>query len=112
MRFLFKSLLLASVIVAAVSERSHAYLSTGSPLCANWKRECSRLWRPGTKHYAQCMAQPLAVNDCATDSLLGPTNLCENWLKACARLYGANSRAYRACMRQPQARIDCGASVR
>lgn|SRR6185312_13139966 len=108
MRSVFQSLLLAAAIVLAAKGSSFAYLSTESPLCGNWERECARLWRSGTKHYRQCMGQPQAIRDCATDIFSGPANLCDNWLKGCAQLYGANTRAYRACMRQPQARVDCG----
>jgi len=101
-------LIVSGVIMLASSTMdSTAYLSEEAPLCANWERECARLWGDGTRHYRQCMRQPQAITDCQLDNFAGSNDLCTNWLRECTRLYG-RSRSYKACMRQPQALADCG----
>jgi hypothetical protein len=99
---------LGVVMLGASTKNSTAYLSEKAPLCANWERECARLWGEATTHYRQCMRQPQAMRDCQADNFAGSDDLCTNWLRECTRLYGSRSRAYRACMRQPQALADCG----
>jgi hypothetical protein len=101
-------LIVSGVIMLASSTMdSTAYLSEEAPLCANWERECARLWGDGMRHYRQCMRQPQTITDCQLDNFAGSNDLCTNWLRECTRLYG-RSRAYRACMKQPQALADCG----
>ena len=80
--------------------------------CANWHRQCARLWGGGTERWNECMGQPQALADCGRGGYAGGgyaqgTDLCGNWHQQCARLYG-RSPAYRDCMRQPQALADCG----
>ena len=80
--------------------------------CANWQRQCARLWGGGTERWNECMGQPQALADCGRGGYAGGgyaqgTDLCGNWHQQCARLYG-RSPAYRDCMRQPLALADCG----
>ena len=35
-----------------------------SNLCANWQRQCARLWGGGTQRWNECMNQPQALADC------------------------------------------------
>ncbi|KQW22423.1 hypothetical protein ASC80_03270 [Afipia sp. Root123D2] len=92
--------------------------------CANWQRQCARLYGGGTYQWNACMNQPQAQYDCGRGGYGGgygrggygrggygggyrDADLCANWHNECTRLYG-RGQAYRACLRQPQARADCG----
>jgi hypothetical protein len=83
-------------------------------LCANWHRQCARLWGVGTQRWNDCMNQPQALADCGRGGYGGGGyyqqggDLCGNWHNECVRLYGWRTRTYRDCMHQPQALADCG----
>ena len=81
--------------------------------CANWQRQCARLYGGGTERWNECMNQPQARYDCGGGSYRGgyregSEDLCGNWHRQCARLYGYRSSAYHDCLGQPQALADCG----
>src|SRR4051794_18102594 len=79
--------------------------------CANWQRQCARLWGGGTARWQECMSQPQAQYHCGGGGSGGGyeqgSDLCANWHNECTRLYGRGYE-YRSCLRQPQARADCG----
>jgi hypothetical protein len=87
--------------------------------CANWHRQCARLYGGGTQQWNECMHQPQALYDCGGGGgyvqggyrggyYRQEGDLCGNWHRECSRLYGYRSPAYHDCLRQPQALADCG----
>jgi hypothetical protein len=81
--------------------------------CANWQRECARLYGWQSPGWHACMGQPGAVRDCSRrsrgweDDGGSDEDLCRNWRRECARLHGWQTRNWYSCMGQPGAIRDC-----
>jgi|GEM_PF-2952281 len=104
----------ASLVPEATPEGAPAALTPvqySGDLCANWQRECARLWGWRTRRWHECMGQPAAVWDCGGGQTYGyggrRRGSCGNWRRECARLYGWRSQRWYECMNQPGAVQDC-----
>ena len=81
--------------------------------CANWERECAKLYGWQTPQWHACMGQPGAIKDCGgsdgyDDGDRGRRgDRCTNWREECAKLYGRQTPQWNACMGQPGAIRDC-----
>jgi hypothetical protein len=127
MRNFAKSLLAVGILIAGAGGSAAMPLARPSTTgldvvqvqCANWQRECARLYGGGTQQWNECMHQPQALYDCGRGGgyvqggyrggyYQQEGDLCGNWHRECSRLYGYRSPAYHDCLRQPQALADCG----
>jgi hypothetical protein len=84
--------------------------------CANWQRECARLYGWQTNGWQLSMGQPGAVRDCSggrshrggyDDEGDDGDGACRNWRRQCARLYGWRTPTWYSCMGQPGAINAC-----